>query len=242
MQMSLMDTTLESEQTNGSIWIAKKENASQVDKKKLEKAEAKIKMKQEKKSDDPITKPKPTNNAHDEASASQQFNRKDTKFDESGINRSGDIKIDNFDIAFGEKVLITGASIQLICGRRYGLIGRNGLGKTTLLKMIAKKHLRIPSHLSILHVEQEVAGDDTIALDSVLSCDEKRESLLKEEKMIAAQMSSSPQGSESNAPGRLSEIYQELEAIEADKAPARAGVVLAGMCNFIRKLIVWLVF
>ena len=37
------------------------------------------------------------------ASASQQFNRKDTKFDASGQNRSLDIKIDDFDISFGDK-------------------------------------------------------------------------------------------------------------------------------------------
>ena len=36
-------------------------------------------------------------------SASQQFNRKDMKLDASGTNRSYDIKIDNFDIAFGDK-------------------------------------------------------------------------------------------------------------------------------------------
>jgi len=28
---------------------------------------------------------------------------------------------------------------------------------------------------------------------------------------------------------RLTEIYSELEAIEADKAPARAGVILCGL-------------
>ena len=43
-------------------------------------------------------------------------------------------------------------------GRRYGFVGRNGMGKTTLLKAIAKKELYIPSHISILHVEQEVLG------------------------------------------------------------------------------------
>jgi ATP-binding cassette subfamily F protein 3 len=42
----------------------------------------------------------------------------------------------------------------------------------------------------ILHVEQEVIGDETIALDSVLECDEERNRLLKEEKQINAQLSS----------------------------------------------------
>ena len=48
--------------------------------------------------------------------------------------------------------------------------------------------LKIPSHISILHVEQEVDGDDTIALDSVLECDPVRESLLREEREISAQL------------------------------------------------------
>ena len=42
------------------------------------------------------------------------------------------------------------------CGCRYGFVGRNGLGKTTLLRMISEKQLMIPSHISVLHVEQEV--------------------------------------------------------------------------------------
>lgn len=73
---------------------------------------------------------------------------------------------------------------MLACGRRYGLVGRNGLGKTTLLRMISAKQLKIPSHISILHVEQEVVGDDTIALQSVLECDTVRENLLRREKEI----------------------------------------------------------
>lgn len=40
--------------------------------------------------------------------------------------------------------------------------------------------------MSILHVEQEVVGDDTPALQSVLECDTKREELLKREKEINA--------------------------------------------------------
>lgn len=48
----------------------------------------------------------------------------------------------------------------------------------------------IPSHISVLHVEQEVEGDNTIALESVLECDEERENLLKEEKEISLRLSS----------------------------------------------------
>ena len=51
--------------------------------------------------------------------------------------------------------------------------------------------LKIPSHISVLHVEQEVTGDYTPALQSVLECDTKREGLLREEKEIAAKLNSS---------------------------------------------------
>lgn len=63
-------------------------------------------------------------------------------------------------------------------------MGRNGLGKTTLLKMLASRSLRVPLHISILHVEQEVDGDETLALQSVLESDTLREELLKEERRL----------------------------------------------------------
>lgn len=99
------------------------------------------------------------------ASASQVINKKDSQMDAKGTNRSMDIRIENFDVSFGNKVLLQNADVLLASGRRYGLVGRNGLGKTTLLRMISGKQLKISSHISILHVEQEVTGDDTKALD-----------------------------------------------------------------------------
>ena len=44
--------------------------------------------------------------------------------------------------------------------------------------------LKISNHIRILHVEQEVHGDDTLCVDSVLSCDMKRQALLDKEKEL----------------------------------------------------------
>uniref|UniRef100_A0ACB8FB56 Uncharacterized protein n=1 Tax=Sphaerodactylus townsendi TaxID=933632 RepID=A0ACB8FB56_9SAUR len=199
------------------LWV-KRDQTSVVNTKKLEKAEARLKAKQNKKQErDSVKSCNPL--VLEEASASQAASKKETRLETSGKNKSYDVRIENFDVSFGERVLLTGAELNLAYGRRYGLVGRNGLGKTTLLKMIASRSLRIPSHISILHVEQEVAGDDTPALQSVLECDTTRESLLKEEKMLTAQVNSGRgDGTEGS---RLSEIYARLEEIEADKAPAR---------------------
>uniref|UniRef100_A0A8B9QIL6 ATP-binding cassette sub-family F member 3 n=1 Tax=Apteryx owenii TaxID=8824 RepID=A0A8B9QIL6_APTOW len=197
-----------------------------VNAKKLEKAEARLKAKQDKRMErDSLKSSGPL--VLEEASASQAASKKETRMESSGKNKSYDVRIENFDVSFGERVLLTGADLNLAFGRRYGLVGRNGLGKTTLLKMIASQSLRIPSHISILHVEQEVAGDETPALHSVLECDTTRESLLQEERELTARVNAGR--GEGTEGARLSEIYAKLEEIEADKAPARASVILAGL-------------
>lgn len=125
------------------------------------------------------------------------------------------------------RVLLQNADLVLAYGRRYGFVGRNGLGKTTLLRMISSKNLQIPSHISILHVEQEVTGDNTIALDSVLECDTVRTSLLTREKEINEKIKSGD--ADPLLSNELSEIYLALQNIEADKAPAKAGIILNGL-------------
>uniref|UniRef100_A0A668RM49 ATP-binding cassette sub-family F member 3 n=1 Tax=Oreochromis aureus TaxID=47969 RepID=A0A668RM49_OREAU len=208
------------------IWMMRRAQNTTVDAKKLEKAEAKLKAKHERRSEKDSQKASGPL-VLEEASASQASSKKDSRVDQSGKNRSYDIRIENFDVSFGERCLLQGAELSLASGRRYGLIGRNGLGKTTLLKMLASRSLRVPAHISILHVEQEVAGNETSALQSVLESDTVREDLLGEERRLNARIANGiADGMESV---RLSEIYGKLEEIEADKAPARASVILAGL-------------
>eukprot|EP00096_Caligus_rogercresseyi_P001585 TRINITY_DN1262_c1_g1_i2.p1 TRINITY_DN1262_c1_g1~~TRINITY_DN1262_c1_g1_i2.p1 ORF type:complete len:701 (-),score=246.04 TRINITY_DN1262_c1_g1_i2:141-2243(-) len=181
-----------------------------VDRKKLEKAEKALQKKAANKSGLPPKEDSNSSSTGLSASASQRISK--TRGDSNSVK---DIRLEGVDVAFGEKVLISNADITLVHGRRFGLVGRNGLGKSTLLRMLSSSQLIIPSHISILHVEQEVIGDDTTALDSVLEADTVRSALLKE-----AASGGSP---------RLNEIYVELEAMEADKAPSKASVILCGL-------------
>eukprot|EP00197_Chlamydomonas_leiostraca_P008797 CAMPEP_0202864636 /NCGR_PEP_ID=MMETSP1391-20130828/4798_1 /ASSEMBLY_ACC=CAM_ASM_000867 /TAXON_ID=1034604 /ORGANISM="Chlamydomonas leiostraca, Strain SAG 11-49" /LENGTH=767 /DNA_ID=CAMNT_0049544399 /DNA_START=78 /DNA_END=2381 /DNA_ORIENTATION=- len=108
-------------------------------------------------------------------------------------NRDGgavrDLHLHNFDVSNGGKDLIQDASLSLAYGRRYGLVGRNGTGKTTLLRALASHEIRgIPAACQILHVEQEVVGDDMPVMQAVLECDVERSSLLKEEAEILAKL------------------------------------------------------
>eukprot|EP00879_Flechtneria_rotunda_P033022 GHRR01036538.1.p1 GENE.GHRR01036538.1~~GHRR01036538.1.p1 ORF type:complete len:115 (-),score=20.52 GHRR01036538.1:54-398(-) len=42
-----------------------------------------------------------------------------------------------FSLAYGAKILLNNATMRLIRGRRYGLCGPNGVGKSTLMRAIA---------------------------------------------------------------------------------------------------------
>lgn len=107
----------------------------------MEKAEAKLQQKQEKRTGNDSTGMKIINNsvpALETASASQMMSKKESKMEMKGsVNKTQDIRIENFDVAYGDRILLQGADITLAFGRRYGFIGRNGLGKTTLLRMIS---------------------------------------------------------------------------------------------------------
>jgi len=210
-----------------SIWLKDAdEEARFVDTDKLKKAEEQLKKKQLRKDKEGV-KPQANKYGSREATASQVLSKKDVRAEATGNNNTRDIHLENFDISYGEKVLIKGADVTLIYGRRYGFVGRNGLGKTTVLKMISERQLVIPSHISILHVEQEVVGDDTLAIQSVLESDTRREGLLQEEIDLTALVDSGNAEAEDST--RLSEVFRELEAIDSAKAPARAAVILAGL-------------
>lgn len=71
-----------------------------VDAKKLEKAQAKLQEKQEKRGKEIKTVAPPKLQT---ATASQVINKKESKLEAKGNNRAQDIRIENFDIAYGDR-------------------------------------------------------------------------------------------------------------------------------------------
>ena len=125
-----------------------------------------------------------------------------------------DLILSNFTVGIGGKVLLEAASLRLAKGRRYGLIGRNGIGKTTLLNEMVRKEIHdFPKDLHVASVEQEVEGTDLSVLDTVVACDEERLALLKELReidIIISQAALQETREGQLASKRLGEVHKRL--------------------------------
>ncbi|KAK0904038.1 ATP-binding cassette, regulator of translational elongation [Friedmanniomyces endolithicus] len=221
---------------------------SRVDKKKLEKAERKLRAKQD---------AKEFKNVEYEASRLLDVTDEQQSYEEffmsvnplqlgsDAQSKSKDIKVDGIDITIGGKRILTDTNLTLAFGRRYGLVGQNGIGKSTLLRALSKREVAIPTHISILHVEQEIAGDDTPALQAVLDADVWRKHLLREQEKLTKELAeleaerSSMADTSADAAKldkhregldiTLSDVQGKLSEMESDKAEPRAASILAGL-------------
>ncbi|XP_051520099.1 ATP-binding cassette sub-family F member 1-like isoform X2 [Myxocyprinus asiaticus] len=141
------------------------------------------------------------------------------------LENASDIKLERFSISAHGKELFVNADLLIVAGRRYGLVGPNGKGKTTLLKHINNRALSIPPNIDVLLCEQEVVADDTPAVQAVLKADTRRLKLMDEEKRLQSRL----EKGDDSVSERLEKVYEELRAIGAASAEAKARRILAGL-------------
>jgi len=152
-----------------------------------------------------------------------------------------DINIPSFTVSAYGKTLFQNAELKIADGRKYGLIGPNGKGKSTLLKLIASGELEIPPLIDCIYVDQEVPADDTPAVEMVLKSDTKRTQLLEREAEIMKILESEesddlPLEEQDALQSELQEVTNELRARKADAAEAKALSLLTGL-GFTKKML-----
>ena len=135
------------------------------------------------------------------------------------------IEIKNLTLQRGLKVLLDQAALSLAPGRRVGLIGKNGSGKSSLFALLKgeltadKGDVSIPKHWKTAAVAQETPALDISALDYVLQGDGELQ--LFQTALHEAEVK--------NDGMKQAEYHAKLEEIDAYSAPARAAKLLSGL-------------
>jgi ATP-binding cassette subfamily F protein 3 len=132
------------------------------------------------------------------------------------------LHINELTYRIGGRTLMEQASAVVPAGHRVGLVGHNGTGKSTLLKLIMHElepdsgTISLQNRASVGTVSQLMPEGDKSPRDFVLAADTERAALLAEAETATD-------------PHRIGEIHVRLADIGAEAAPARAAAILSGL-------------
>ncbi|MBT3069716.1 ATP-binding cassette domain-containing protein [Rhodomicrobium sp. Az07] len=118
--------------------------------------------------------------------------------------------------------LFENATAAIPEGHKVGLVGRNGTGKTTLLRLIAGEiapdggSIGFPKNARLAHVSQEAPGGPETLLETVLAAHTELATLAAEAETA-------------HDPHRIGEIHTRLSDLDAHSAPSRAARILSGL-------------
>ncbi|VVS99292.1 Uncharacterized ABC transporter ATP-binding protein YheS [Sphingomonas sp. EC-HK361] len=132
------------------------------------------------------------------------------------------LNLNGITVRLGGRTILDRATASLPPGSRVGLIGRNGAGKSTMVKVIAglldpdEGSADMPRGARVGYIAQEAPSGEKTPFDTVLEADIERATL-----MHASETETDPE--------KLGDIYERLIAIDAYTAPARAARILLGL-------------
>ena len=132
------------------------------------------------------------------------------------------LNLSGITVRLGGRTIIDDATAKLPPRGRIGLIGRNGAGKSRLVRVIAgmlepdSGVVSMPRGSRLGYIAQEAPGGDATPFETVLAADTERAALMHESETCAD-------------PHHLGEIHERLIAIDAHSAPSRAARILVGL-------------
>ncbi len=132
------------------------------------------------------------------------------------------LQIENLTYRMGDRILFDRTSATISAGERVGFVGRNGTGKTTLLRLITgdleadQGEVKTAERWRVGVTRQDAPSGPGTLLETVLAADTELGDLQHEVENTAD-------------PARLAAVYERLQEKEAQTAPARAARILAGL-------------
>lgn len=150
---------------------------------------------------------------------------------EMGEGFKKDINVSGVTIIVGGKTLLDNATMRFVKGKKYGLVGRNGIGKTCLINAISRGEIeKFPADIHILQVEQEVEKDSITVLQHILNCDVERTELMEQlEEFSSLDESDMTEAQIGERAIKMGEINERLIAIYANESESKAIKILTGI-------------
>jgi len=135
------------------------------------------------------------------------------------------LSLNNLSLRRGTDLLFADASFTVHKGRKVGLVGANGAGKTSLFKLILGEldidqgTLEYPPETRIAYLEQEAEASDALALDYVMAGD--RELIAVQVLIEAAQARQEF--------SKIAQLHERLDSLDGYTAKSRAEQLMLGL-------------
>ena len=132
------------------------------------------------------------------------------------------ISISNVTYKIGGRELLVDASVAIYEGQRVGVVGRNGTGKSTLLKLINRELeldsgiIEIPANITTSTIKQHIEYPNESLIFNVVNADKRLQ-------RISQQLNVEKDAQ------KLSELYLLFEKYGGYDAEARASIILSGL-------------
>jgi ATP-binding cassette subfamily F protein 2 len=140
----------------------------------------------------------------------------------ASLGTSRDAKIDAVSLVFHGKVLLQDSVLELNYGRRYGLLGENGCGKSTFLKAIAAREFPIPDIIDIYLLNEPAEPSEYSALEWVVH---EAENELKRLETLVEELIEK-EGPENPT---LDDLYERIDGMDPATFELRAALILNGL-------------
>ncbi len=141
------------------------------------------------------------------------------------------LRLQSVTLRRGTRALLQDVNLTIQTGEHWGIVGRNGSGKSSLLALVLgtrdttglhadKGEIKLAASLAMAHVAQETPAVHRSAIDYVMDGDHE---LRKLEQQLTTYTDSDDDGEKQAA------LFGELEAIDGYTAPARAARLMDGL-------------
>jgi len=148
------------------------------------------------------------------------------------------LQVSNVTKYYGDALILDGVTFTLNPGERVGLIGPNGCGKTTLLRIITGQEgadsgsvRRDPPDLRVGYLEQSLTYGEDATLDHVLRAEQiALESLEEQVATLAGALAAAKDAEQARLLEAYGEALAELETLAARQTPEHTvKAILAGL-------------